>query len=123
MKGSLDVDSKLKVKFRMKDFDLKESSTRLGKMDEDDNEMFKCDCGSACEVRIHMVEECTLHEKERKIYTSELGEIESCDRNRCILELRKEVDCGSRNRIRLEKVRVEVNRFGEIFAPPPDKYE
>ncbi|CAN0277665.1 unnamed protein product [Ectocarpus sp. 6 AP-2014] len=36
----------------------------------------KCDCGSACKDRVHVVAECRSYKKEREVYMTELGKVE-----------------------------------------------
>jgi len=79
--GPMDEGTKLKVKFRTGDIDLQERRRRFRKVDEDDDK-FKCQCGAECEDRVHVVAECTLYEKEREVYLTELGEIDGCDRDK-----------------------------------------
>ena len=48
---------------------------RFRKVDEEDDK-FKCDCGSECEDRVHVVAECSPYKKEREVYMTELGRVE-----------------------------------------------
>lgn len=41
--------------------------------DDEENDMFKCDCGSACEDRLRMVGECPLYEQREKPYMTAVG--------------------------------------------------
>lgn len=45
----------------MEDVDLEERIKRFGKLDEDEDEIFMCDCGSVFEDRIHMMGEFPLY--------------------------------------------------------------
>lgn len=58
--GPMDEETKLKVKFRTGDIDIQERRRRFRKVGEDDDK-FKCDCGSECEDRVHVVAECSLY--------------------------------------------------------------
>lgn len=44
----------LKMNVRTGDVDLKELGARVGTVEEDNDAMFKCGCGNACEDRIHI---------------------------------------------------------------------
>lgn len=59
LRGPLDVSTQLKVIFRTADLDLKERRERLRKMCED-GDMFKNDCSSGCEDRIHIGGACAI---------------------------------------------------------------
>ncbi|CAB1101967.1 unnamed protein product [Ectocarpus sp. CCAP 1310/34] len=50
----------LKVEFRTGDIGLRESRRRFGKVDDEDDK-FKCDCGSECKDRVHVVADCPLY--------------------------------------------------------------
>ncbi|CAN0124538.1 unnamed protein product [Ectocarpus sp. 6 AP-2014] len=58
----LDAGTKLKVKFRTGDIAFENLDKRIRKVDDDDDN-FKCDCGSECEDRVHIVAECPLYNK------------------------------------------------------------
>ncbi|CAB1109326.1 unnamed protein product [Ectocarpus sp. CCAP 1310/34] len=73
--GPMDAGTTLKVKFRTGDIGLRERSRRLHKADDEDAK-FKCDCGSECENRVHVVAECRLYKKEREVSMTELGKVE-----------------------------------------------
>lgn len=64
--GPMDEGTKLKVKFRTGDIDLQERRRRFRKVDEDDK--FKCECGTECEDRVHVVAECPFYNKERSVH-------------------------------------------------------
>lgn len=59
----------------MGDVELREGKTRFMKVDEDDDEMFKFDCGSVSEDRIPIVGKCP---KEREMYVYESDRIDKC---------------------------------------------
>ncbi|CAB1105337.1 unnamed protein product [Ectocarpus sp. CCAP 1310/34] len=61
--GPVDTGTKLKVEFRTGDIDIRERRRRYGKADDEDAN-FKCDCGSECEDRVHVVAECRLYKKQ-----------------------------------------------------------
>ena len=71
----MDAGTKLKVKFMTGDIGLRERRRRFRKIDEEDDK-FKCDCGSECEDRVHVTAECSLYKKEREVYMTELGKVE-----------------------------------------------
>lgn len=65
----------LKVKFRTGNVDLNERRKRCRKIHEDDDDVFKCNCGCACEDQMHTVRKCPICEKEKELYMGELGKI------------------------------------------------
>lgn len=73
--GPLDEGTRIKVKFRTGDIDLRERRRRFRKLDDEDK--FKCDCGAECEDRVHVVAECPSYDQEREGYMVELEKVDS----------------------------------------------
>lgn len=94
---------------------LKEHGKLFRKAEEDDK-MFKFDCGSACEDRTHIVGECPLYGKEREMCVIEFGKIDGCDREafEC-WDYEKKAIAVLGERKWSEHSRVEVDRVGKIF--------
>lgn len=64
--GPLDEGTQLEVGFRTRGLDLKERRERFRKVDEDDRDLFKCDCGWVVRARAESTSwenECPLYQK------------------------------------------------------------
>lgn len=57
----------MNIKFSTGDLDLKENRRWFREVEKGNDDMFKCDCGSGCEDRIHMVGEGHLYQREKYI--------------------------------------------------------
>ncbi|CAB1117562.1 unnamed protein product [Ectocarpus sp. CCAP 1310/34] len=72
--GPMDAGTKLKVEFRTGDIGLGERRRRFRNVDDEDDKL-KCECGSGCEDRVHVVAEHPLYKKEREVYMTEIGKV------------------------------------------------